>query len=505
MKNRGSGILLHLTSLPSPYGIGDLGPWAYRFADFLAQGKQSYWQVLPLNPTDPVSGNSPYSSLSAFAGNTLLISPDLLKESGLLNDEETSNIPSFPNERCDYSTVIPYKTGLLYRAYERFKTNGNERSLYDKFCEKNKGWLDHFALFVVVKKDQNGKAWAEWEKGLRDKNPKEMDRMKKEFHDELEREKFLQYLFFKQWLSLKKYCNDKGIELIGDIPIYVNYDSVDVWTHPELFKLDKDKKPTFVAGVPPDYFSKTGQLWGNPIYRWDILKKTGYRWWFQRIGHNLFLFDALRLDHFRGFVGFWEVPSTEETAIHGKWVKAPAIDFFTALLKKFPAQSIIAEDLGVITPDVKEVMNRFGFPGMRILQFAFGEDCPTHPYLPHNYMPNTLVYTGTHDNNTIRGWFENEATSDDKKRLFRYVGREILPEECPKELHRLAMMSVANTVIVPVQDLLDLGEEAKMNRPSVAHGNWEWRLSPDQLSCSRAERLREMTTIYGRAPETNIA
>jgi 4-alpha-glucanotransferase len=505
MKNRGSGILLHLTSLPSPYGIGDLGPWAYRFADFLAQGKQSYWQVLPLNPTDPVSGNSPYSSFSAFAGNILLISPDLLKESGLLHGAETSNIPSFPNERCDYSSVIPYKIGLLCRAYERFKTNGNERSLYDEFCNKNKAWLDHFALFVVVKKDQNGKAWAEWEKGLRDKNPKEMDRMKKEFHDELEREKFLQYLFFKQWLSLKKYCNDKGIELIGDIPIYVNYDSVDVWTHPELFKLDKDKKPTFVAGVPPDYFSKTGQLWGNPIYRWDILKKTGYRWWFQRIGHNLLLFDALRLDHFRGFVGFWEVPSTEETAIHGKWVKAPAIDFFTALLKKFPAHSIIAEDLGVITPDVKEVMNRFGLPGMRILQFAFGEDCPTHPYLPHNYMPNTLVYTGTHDNNTIRGWFENEATSDDKKRLFRYVGREIPPEECPKELHRLAMMSVANTVIVPVQDLLDLGEEAKMNRPSVAHGNWEWRLLPDQLSASCAERLREMTTIYGRAPERNIA
>jgi 4-alpha-glucanotransferase len=317
----------------------------------------------------------------------------------------------------------------------------------------------------------------------------------------LEREKFLQYLFFKQWFSLKKYCNDKGIRLIGDIPIYVNYDSVDVWTHPDLFKLDKDKKPTFVAGVPPDYFSKTGQLWGNPIYRWDILKKTGYRWWFQRIGHNLLLFDTLRLDHFRGFVGFWEVPSTEGTAINGKWVKAPAVDFFKALLKKFPAHSIIAEDLGVITPDVKEVVNRFGFPGMRILQFAFGEDLPTHPYLPHNYLPNTIVYTGTHDNNTTRGWFDNEATPEDKKRLYRYLGREISPEECPKELHRLAMVSVANTVIVPVQDLLGLGEEAKMNRPSVAHGNWEWRLLPDQLDSSSTERLREMTTIYGRASE----
>jgi 4-alpha-glucanotransferase len=326
--------------------------------------------------------------------------------------------------------------------------------------------------------------------------------MKKEFQDKLELEKFLQYLFFKQWYALKKSCNDKGIQLIGDIPIYVNDDSADVWTHPELFKLDKNKRPTCVAGVPPDYFSKTGQLWGNPIYRWDILKKTGYRWWFQRIGHNLLLFDYLRLDHFRGFVGFWEVPSTEGTAIQGKWLKAPAIDFFTALLKKFPAHSIIAEDLGVITPDVKEVMNRFGFPGMRILQFAFGENCPTHPYLPHNYLPNTLVYTGTHDNNTIRGWFDNEATPEDKKRLFRYLGREILPEDCPRELHRLAMMSVAHTVIVPVQDLLGLGEEAKMNRPSVAHGNWEWRLLPDQLNSSCAERLGEMTTVYGRAPSS---
>ena len=504
MKRRGSGILLHLTSLPSPYGIGDLGPWAYRFADFLAQAKQSYWQTVPLSPTDPMSGNSPYSSLSAFAGNTLLISPDLLKESGLLHDEDTSQIPSFPNERCDYSAVIPYKTGLFSRAYERFKTNGNERELYDTFCEENKAWLDNFALFIVIKKNQNGKAWGEWESGFRDRDPKEIDRMKKEHHDELEREKFLQYLFFTQWLSLKKYCNGKGVQLIGDMPIYVNYDSVDVWTHPELFKLDKDKKPTSVAGVPPDYFSETGQLWGNPIYRWDILQKTRYRWWFQRIGHNLLLFDYLRLDHFRGFVGFWEVPSREQTAIHGKWVTAPAVDFFAALVKKFSAQPIIAEDLGVITPDVKEVMNRFGFPGMRVLQFAFGEDLPTHPYLPHNYVPNTLVYTGTHDNNTIRGWFDNETSPEDKRRLFRYLGREILPEECPRELHRLAMMSVAHTVIIPAQDLLGLGEEAKMNRPSVAHGNWEWRLLPDQLDASCAEGLREMTTIYGRAPERNI-
>ena len=504
MKTRGCGILLHLTSLPSPYGIGDLGPGAYRFADFLAQGKQSYWQVLPLTPTDPFSGNSPYSSPSAFAGNVLLISPELLEESGFLTKEDREAHPSFPEARCDYGSVIIYKEQLFQRAYERFRSTGHEKERYEEFCKKNKAWLEHFALFVVIKKNRNGKAWGEWEKDLRDKNPKKIDRVKRAFADELEREKFLQYLFFKQWFSLKKYCNGKGVRLIGDTPIYVNYDSADVWTHPDLFKLDKDKKPTFVSGVPPDYFSKTGQLWGNPIYRWDMLKNSGYRWWLQRIGHNLLLFDYVRLDHFRGFVGFWEVPSKEGTAIHGKWVKAPAADFFTTLLKKFPADSIIAEDLGVITPDVKEVVNRFRFPGMRILQFAFGEDLPTHPYLPHNYLPNTIVYTGTHDNNTIKGWFENEATPEDRNRLFRYFGREIRPEECHRELHRLAMMSVANTVIVPVQDLLGLGEEAKMNRPSVAHGNWEWRLLPDQLDFSCAETLLEMTTIYGRAPERNI-
>jgi 4-alpha-glucanotransferase len=503
MKRRGSGILLHLTSLPSPCGIGDLGSWAYRFADFLAQAGQSYWQVLPLNPTDPVSGNSPYSSLSAFAGNTLLISLDLLKESGFLLEEDLSGIPVFPNQRCDYFSVIPYKTGRLHQAYERFKTNGNERDLYEDFCKKNRAWLDDFALFVAIKNAQNGRAWGEWEKGVRDRNPKDLDKIRRGFPDELELQKFLQYLFFKQWLALKRYCNDKGIQLIGDIPIYVNYDSVDVWTHPELFKLDKEKKPSFVAGVPPDYFSKTGQLWGNPIYRWDIHRKTGYRWWGQRISHNLIFFNYLRLDHFRGFVGFWEVPATEKTATRGKWVKAPAVDFFNTLLKRFPAQSLIAEDLGVITADVKEVMKRFGFPGMRILQFAFGEDLPTHPYLPHNFIPNTIVYTGTHDNNTIKGWFENEATRDEKERLFRYLGREVTSEECPRELIRLAMMSVANTVILPMQDLLGLDEEAKMNRPSVAHGNWEWRLLPEQLKDAHAEMTREFTYLYGRAPEKN--
>ncbi|MDI7261555.1 MAG: 4-alpha-glucanotransferase [Thermodesulfobacteriota bacterium] len=499
LTKRGSGILLHITSLPSPFGIGDLGPWAYQFADFLARTKQSYWQILPLNPTDQAFGNSPYSCPSAFAGNTLLISPELLVHSGFLKKEEIENPPPFPSERCDYASVIPHKTELLQRAYESFKTDGGEREPYEIFCKENQEWLEDFALFAVTKNHFHGKAWGEWEKDLRDRDLNHLEKIKKNVQDEIEREKFLQYLFFNQWRSLKDYCNKKGIQFVGDIPIYVNYDSADVWTHPELFNLDVEKRPLSVAGVPPDYFSKTGQLWGNPTFRWDILQKTGYGWWLHRISHNLRLFDILRIDHFRGFVAFWEIPSVETTAINGKWVEAPVVNFFTALLKNFPVHSFIAEDLGVITPDVKEVMRRFGFPGMRVLQFAFGEDQPDHPYLPHNFIPDTIVYTGTHDNNTARGWFKNEATLQEKKRIFRYLGKEVSAEQLPVEFIRLVMMSVANTVIIPLQDILCLGEEARMNRPSTPFGNWEWRFQPDQLTFSHTELLLELTETYGRA------
>lgn len=501
MNERGSGVLLHLTSLSSPFGIGDFGPGAYRFADFLAQGKQSYWQVLPLNPTELISGNSPYSSISAFAGNPLLISPEILVESGFLKKEDLQETPSFPQHRCDYASVIPFKNRLWRQAYERFKNNPKGKKSYEEFCSQHGHWLDDFALFVVIKNHSQGKAWGEWEKGLRDRDPKDLEKIRREFHDELEREKFLQYLFFQQCLGLKDYCLQKGIQLIGDMPIYVNYDSVDVWTHPELFKLDEGKKPLFVAGVPPDYFSKTGQRWGNPIYRWDVLQGTGFQWWLQRVAHNLRIFDVMRIDHFRGFIAFWEVPVTEKTAIQGKWVKAPAEAFFTTLLEKFPVTVFIAEDLGLITQDVKEIINRFGFPGMRVLLFAFDEDLPTHPYLPHNYISNTIAYTGTHDNNTTRGWFENEATPQDRQRLFRYLGREVAAELLPKELLRLLMMSVAKTVIVPVQDILGLGREARMNIPSTTTGNWEWRLLPDQLTPAHAEMLGEMTSTYGRNPK----
>lgn len=500
MNPRGSGILLHITSLPSPYGIGDLGPEAFRFVDFLAAAQQSYWQVLPLTPTDPISGNSPYSSVSAFAGNPLLISPDLLLESGLLEKEDLPEIPPFPPGRCDFASVIPYKMHILYKAHQCFRREGKDRQAYETFCVENAQWLEDFALYRVIKSEHQGTAWGDWERGFRDRNPLTLDSLRARFAQELEREKFFQYLFFRQWFSLKAYAHSKKIRFMGDIPIYVNYDSADVWANSEIFKLDEDRKPISVAGVPPDYFSQTGQRWGNPIYRWDLLEKSGFEWWLRRMAHNLRLFDLLRIDHFRGFVAYWEIPAEEKTAIKGKWVQAPADSFFRTLLQKFPARSLIAEDLGLITPDVKAIMERFGFPGMRVLQFAFGDELATHPFLPHNYIPRCIAYTGTHDNNTLRGWFEQEATPKERRNVFRYLGREISVEDLPREMIRLLMMSVAETVIFPLQDILGLGADARMNRPSVPLGNWEWRLKPHQLSQEHGEMLLEMTSIYGRSP-----
>lgn len=475
-----------------------MGPEAYRFVDFLVDAGQSLWQILPLNPTDPAYGNSPYSSSSAFAANFLLVSPELLIEQGLLTREDLEPKPSFPEKQCDYALVISYKKRILNRAYERFKKEKRGDFDFPKFCYQNSIWLEDFALFVTLKEHFGGKLWSRWPPPLRDRDPKSLKTFKDNFKDRINREKFIQYLFFKQWFLLKDYCYKKGIQLIGDIPIYVNYDSVDAWAYPEIFKLDEEKKPSFVAGVPPDYYSRSGQLWGNPIYRWDILREKGYQWWIQRMAHNFNLFDLVRVDHFRGFVSFWEVPAGEQTAIRGRWTEAPAQDFFHTLLKRFPYLPVIAEDLGIITPDVREIMRQFGFPGMRVLLFAFGKDTAEHPYAPHNYVKNCVVYTGTHDNNTVRGWFEHEATEEEKRRLFGYTGKEVKVEKINWELIRLAMMSVANILIVPLQDILGLGEEARMNRPATTQGNWRWRFLVEQLSSQIKQKLREMTETYGR-------
>lgn len=501
MATRGSGILLHITSLPSPYGIGDLGPDAYRFVDFLSDTHQSYWQILPLTLTCPAYGNSPYSSFSALAGNILLISPERLVKDGFLSESDIRDIPDFPEEKVNYDSVIKYKKKLFSKVYEINKGKLSGHQDFQKFCVENSFWIDEYALFISIKNDQNGIEWGEWPSELRDRKKSALNEMANKLSENILKEKFLQYIFIKQWAGLKNYCDSKNVRIIGDIPIYVNYDSSDVWANPGIFSLTDDKKPLYVAGVPPDYFSSTGQLWGHPVYNWNMLKKSGYSWWIKRIEHALKLFHLFRADHFRGFVGYWQVHSSEKTAINGKWVDAPAEDFFSTVINQFPEISIIAEDLGMITQDVKEVMTNFRFPGMKVLLFAFGEDLPTNPYAPHNHIRECIVYTGTHDNNTIAGWFKNELGPEDRTRVCEYIGREVTDKTVHWELIRLAMMSVADMVIVPMQDMLGLGEKARMNLPASQKGNWEWRLKREQLSHTLIKKLTEITKIYGRGPQ----
>ena len=498
MDKRGSGILLHITSLPSPYGIGDLGPDAYEFVDFLYETHQRYWQILPLTLTSPEYGNSPYSSFSSFAGNILLISPERMLRNGWIDGSDIPQMPNFPENRVDYIKVMEFKSRIFSRAYEKNREVLNNHNDFQRFCEENADWLDDYSLFISIKRHLNGTQWGDWPEELRDRKKEALRKVASQLKEEILKEKFLQYIFFNQWSALKTYCDTKGIKIFGDIPIYVNYDSADVWANPEIFKLDKNKKPAYVAGVPPDYFSTTGQLWGHPVYRWDVLKDTGFEWWIKRIGHNLKLYHMFRLDHFRGFVAFWEVSADEKTAINGRWVDAPAVEFFTKIKEHFPDIPIVAEDLGVITDDVREIMERFGFPGMKVLLFAFGDDLPTNPYAPHNHIRNCVVYTGTHDNNTIKGWYRREIDDATKKRISEYIGRDINERNIHIELIRLAMMSVANTVIFPMQDLLGLGEEDRMNLPASSEGNWEWRLRKEQITSALKKRLRDMTVIYGR-------
>lgn len=495
MSLRGSGILLHPTSLASRFGIGDLGPAAYGFADFLAESEQRYWQILPLNPVDPQFGGSPYHSVSPFAGNPLLISPDQLVADGWLAETDINEPPHFPAERVDFPGVAEYKNKLFRKAYARFSA-GPVPGSYRRFCAQAE-WLEDFALFTALQHEQQT-PWSQWPQEVRDRKREALQQARERLQDAIEYRKFLQYLFFGQWQALKTYCNRRQIRIIGDMPIYLPLDSVDVWAHPQQYKLTADKTPEFVSGVPPDYFSETGQLWGHPVYDWDAMRQDGYRWWIARLQRSLDLCDLVRIDHFRGLVAYWEVPAGAETAQGGRWQEVPAEDFFKQLLKRFGHLPVIAEDLGTISADVREVMRRFEFPGMRVLLFAFGDDFPHGAFLPHNHVKHCLLYTGTHDNNTVRGWFEAEADRNAKANLFRYLGREITAAEAPWELIRLAMMSIADTVILPMQDLLALGAEARMNRPATGDGNWQWRLADDAVPAELSERLRGLTITYGR-------
>jgi 4-alpha-glucanotransferase len=499
MNNRGSGILLHVTSLPSPYGIGDLGPSAYRFVDFLCKSEQKYWQILPLNPTSPAYDNSPYMSSSAFAGNTNLISPELLVRDGFLEKNDCNRVPEFPQDRVDYPEVILYKRILFSRAYEHRGEEIQKARDYLDFCREHSWWLEDYAVFQALARYFREENWNTWPDTAKFRRDRALAEIKNGLREEIEKEKFLQFIFSRQWTALHRYCSGKGIRIIGDIPIYVNYDSADVWTRPDLFQLDDQYKPAVVAGVPPDYFSKTGQLWNNPLYRWDIHERTGFSWWISRFRHNFSLFDQVRIDHFRGLVAYWEVPAGANDATRGTWVRAPAEQFLETMKRTSPGFPVIAEDLGVITPDVHEIMKKFGLPGMRVLQFAFTDELPDNPHAPHNLSKELILYTGTHDNAPVRGWFEHYATDEDKCRLHQYFGREYPATELPEVFVRLAMMSVAGTVIIPIQDLLGLGGESRMNTPGTDEGNWTWRVTEDQMTEDDVGHLRNLTRVFGRA------
>ncbi|MFQ5580647.1 MAG: 4-alpha-glucanotransferase [Nitrospiria bacterium] len=505
---RASGILLHITSLPSPYGIGDLGEGAYRFADYLAETGQRFWQILPLSPTALLHGNSPYSSTSALAGNPLLISPDRLIKNRLLSIKELEPLPSFTEDSISYAAVTAFKVELLKSVCRRHKDRITADTDFKGFCEENADWLDDYALFVALKEHFKGVCWNLWPEEIRDRKKKAIENWRRELGECILREKFIQYLFFSQWTELKGYCKRKEIQIIGDLPIYVHYDSSDVWTHPEIFKLDARKKRLASAGAPPDFFSATGQFWENPVYRWDVLKSNGYAWWIKRIGYHLKRFDLVRLDHFRGFVDYWEIPAGEKTAVNGKWVPCPGEDFFRTLLRSFPSLPFIAEDLGVITEEVRLLRDRFGLPGMRILQFAFEGDPLSDLYQPHHYIHNCVAYTGTHDNATLVTWLfdddnggcrEPEKVQAQRENAMRYIGyRGRATKEIFWEYIRLLMMSVANLVVFPMQDILGLGKEGRMNRPGTTRGNWEWRLQSRQMEGDEREKLSEMTKRYGR-------
>ncbi|MCJ8500553.1 4-alpha-glucanotransferase [Desulfatitalea alkaliphila] len=497
---RCAGVVLPIPSLPSRFGIGDLGPAARRFVDFLQAARQRLWQILPLNPIDARGDFSPYDSWSAFAGNTLLISPEDLVKDRFLADRDLNPLPRFDTKQVDYAAAVSFKESLFDIAFKRFQnttTRGN-REAFRRFRRANDGWLDDAARFKVLKDHLDGLPWQQWPATFKRPSPAALRQLDQQFGEALEKEKFLQFLFDRQLRALRRYCLSKGLQLFGDIPIYVNADSADVWGHPDIFQLDRDGRPVSVSGVPPDYFSVTGQLWGHPLFNWQRLQATGYEWWLQRIGHNLERFDWLRIDHFRGLVAFWEVPAHHTSAIDGQWTAAPVDDFLTCLLRRFPLPPIVAEDLGVITADVRETLRRYRIPGMRVALFAFGSDFPRNAYLPHAMDPHCAYFTGTHDTNTVRGWFRHEAKPAEKQRLQRYVGHTITEKSVHWDLIRLVMQSPARMALVPMQDLLGLGRSARTNRPGQARGNWRWRLDQRRLTPHLARRLATMTTTYGR-------
>jgi 4-alpha-glucanotransferase len=496
MLPRASGVLLPIPCLPSRFGIGDLGPNAYRFADYLHAAGQRVWQILPLNPTTRTYQHSPYHGASSFAGSPLLVSPEHLAGEGLLDRDELPP-PEFPEGRIDYAAVAQAKLRLLDRACARFKQRLPSED-YSRFCAENAMWLDDYALFAALSACHPDTAWNRWPHDILQRQPEALTRLRAELGDLLEDLKIVQYFFCRQWIGLRTHCREKGIRILGDLPIYVPFHSADVWAHPQLFMLAETGSPLAVSGVPPDYFSTDGQLWGHPVYRWDVHRDTRYEWWICRFARNLAQFDYVRIDHFRGLVAYWEVPAGELTAANGRWVQTPADDFFNELRHRFVCLPVIAEDLGVITADVRETMQRLGIPGMRVLMFGFSEEPGPNVNAIHNIPENCVVFTGTHDNNTIKGWMETEASVLEKRRLELTLGRKPAADELHWDMIRLAMMSPARMCITPVQDLLGLGPEARINTPGRWEGNWLWRMSPGQFAALPQQRLLELTEAFGR-------
>jgi 4-alpha-glucanotransferase len=490
---RASGILLHPTSLSSPFGIGDLGDEARAFVDFLYEADQTLWQVLPLTPTG--YGDSPYQSTSAFAGNTLLIDPRALVAEGLLHANDLSGAV-VDSDRVDFVAARSVKSQLLNGAFQNFRDQASTliTSEFDEFCRHAAWWLDDYSLFNAAKSAADNREWTAWQSEIACRDTDAIAKARTNLADEISRQKFFQFLFHRQWKALHDYARERGVSIMGDLPIFVAHDSADVWSGRDLFQLNGDGQPTVVAGVPPDYFSETGQLWGNPLYDWERLRADNFQWWIERVRWSLELFDLIRIDHFRGFVACWEIPAGDVTAENGRWVDTPGRELFAALKKKLGDLPIIAENLGVITPEVENLREEFGFPGMRVLQFAFGGDA-TNDHLPHRHTRDSVVYTGTHDNDTTLGWFTNLG-DEERAHALRYLdtdGREI-----NWELIRAAMSSVGNLAIVPMQDVLGLGNEARMNLPASEAGNWAWRMKPDALGGELAARLKNLTKLYGR-------
>ena len=505
---RASGILLHPTSLPSKFGIGDLGETAYQFIEFLSRSGQKLWQVLPLGPTG--YGNSPYMSFSAIAGSLYLISPELLAKQHLLKEEDWADIPDFDQDRVDFEAVMPYKRKLLELAFERFKQGYTDQDLqhhhdlyllqeqFKKFCYEESDWLEDYVLFMALHEQNPKILWNNWEPAIARREPQALQQKREELHEQIEFQRFVQFVFFDQWLKLKQYANMRNIQIIGDIPIYVSHNSADVWANPENFALDPETyEVSQMAGVPPDYFSATGQLWGNPVYNWEYLQETDFAWWIDRFRFLNRYVDIIRIDHFRGFEAFWQVPAGEETAIKGEWKVATGTELFTRLYEVMGELPILAEDLGVITPEVDKLRDDFGFPGMRVLMFAFGGGSDNF-HLPHNYVRNSAVYTGTHDNDTAVGWWQR-ASKYEKELFYKYIVGFAAGEPINWVLIRMAMAAVSVIAIVPLQDVLGLDNSGRMNTPGTATGNWGWRYSdPNLLNQDLSDRLLEITKLYSR-------